>query len=299
MRFNGSAIATLICVLLLLVALWFQPELPVVADSVSKSEQEYSAPSARPVTPTPVPAQREIVPKTMVLEPFAATCRADVEARLNAPIPEITFEQLPLRDVLTELTELSGITIYFDQEELGVVIDPDISVDVHAVADSMSFKTLIARFVLEPNDLVYVVRDRFLVIMSYDKSLVASAEVVIYDCRDLVWGARRAGSRNRFDDSSGVRRTGAPDLRGRRNGAPGGTELSSGIRIASELHLMQLIQSTIRNEDYPWDDGSGVYYDEHVGSIEAANGLLVIRTLPTIHERVQSLLDTLRQTMQK
>lgn len=290
MRFNGSAIATLSCVLLLLVALWFQPELPVVADSVSKSEQEYSAPSARPVTPTPVPAQREIVPKTMVLEPFAATCRADVEARLNAPVPEITWEQLPLRDVLTELTKLSGITIYFDQEELGDVIDPDVPVDVHAVADSMSFKTLIARFVLEPNDLVYVVRDRFLVIMSYEKSLVASAEIVIYDCRDLITGVLRNPASVRENSNFGQSYS-----------APGGMVPSGGTPITSELQLMQLIQFTIRNEDYPWDDGSYGYAggDENVGTIEGMHGLLIVQTIPSMHERIQQLLDSLRFAIKK
>lgn len=290
MRFNGSAIATLICALLLLAALWFQPELPLVADSEVKPEQHNSDRSYRPVKPRSSSEQRETGPKTMVLEPFAASCRADVEARLDAPAPEITWDQLPLRDVLTELTKLSGITIYFDQEELGDVIDPDVPVEVHAVADTMSFRTLINRFVLEPNDLTFVVRDRFLVIMSYEKSLVASKEVVIYDCRDLITGVLRNPASVR--DNSNFNQRYLP---------PGGMGPSGGTPITSELQLMQLIQFTIRNEDYPWDDGSYGYAggDENVGTMEGMHGLLIVQTIPSMHERIQQLLDSLRFAIKK
>lgn len=214
-------------------------------------------------------------PRTMKkTELYTELSRARIEAILGEPIPEVNFFQVPLREVLVELKKLTGIDMYFDPEELGDMIDPDAPIDVEAAGDSMTFKTLIEEFILGPNDLVFVIRDNFLRVMSYDKSLT-QYEFAVYNCRDLLVGrpAQRAAAAQIGD--SGVEET-FSDIGAR------------------EQQLIEIIRSMLASEDSPWDDRAGAFHVDMI-RIEAFNGMLVIRARRKIQEQVRQLLRLLRE----
>jgi hypothetical protein len=258
---------------------------------------------------------------------FPQLSRARIDAVLAEPVPEVKIPQYPLREVLAELKTLTGIDIYFDQEELGDVIDPDFPIDVAVAENSMTFKTLIEDFILAPNDLVYVIRDNHLVIMSYDKHLTTpdAAQLVLYNCRDLLVGIPVQPAHEVQRGVSGGEGAKSPDGEtvdpeenapatrnenlhqiGMGNGFGGGgfgqgaatpkseQEAFSDIG-AREQQLVELIRLTVRHEDYPWTDGSNRNF-QYGGTIQAFNGMLVVRTLPEMHEQIRQLLRLLRES---
>lgn len=215
-------------------------------------------------------------------ELFVERSRARIEAILADPIPDIEFQQKPLKSVLVELKKLTGISMHFDEEELGDIIDPDVPITVHADAGSMTYKTLIEEFILGPNDLEIVIRDNFLIVMSYDKHLVdpAANELIIYNCRDLFVGIPVQPPAAEASDD--------PSIAGQ------GRELNTDIGDR-EQQLVNLVRMTIRREDSPWDDGGPVII-EYMQTIEAINGMLVVRARPEAHKQVRQLLRLLRQS---
>lgn len=123
---------------------------------------------------------------------FKELSQARIEAILAEPIPEVSFFQQPLREVVVGLNEMTGINIFFDPEELGDIIDPDVPVEVQLAENSVTFETLL-NFILEPNDLTFVIRENYLVIMSYDKWIGTpeATKLVVYNCRDLIEPLRK------------------------------------------------------------------------------------------------------------
>lgn len=297
MRYTQGTVATLACGILLLLVLWFQPETPVVSDAVAESKREDSTTEAAPSQtgasiPRPV-AGTQTVAKPDVPWSSAGANQSPVEAKLAELIPAVKFDGLPLHEVLVELTKLTGITMYFDQEEIGDVIDPDVPIYVEAAAGDMSFETLLSDFILAPNDLVFVIRDNFLVIMSYDKSLVTpeATKVVVYDCRDLVPSFGSSGaSRARLSER-------LRELADNRIGA-GAMNLTVPPPSDAELRFMWVIVNTVHPGSWVMA-GRYVpnpeldYYDIY-GSINCFDGLVVVRHSRDVHREIEELLQKLR-----
>lgn len=270
MRFTRKTLTVTACGLLSLAACLPHVDWPVVSNADAQC---------------PVPAKSRTMKKA---ELFTELSRAKIKAILAEPIPDVRFDQLPLREVLVGLKELTGINFYFDAEELGDLIDPDLPIVVNVAANSMTYKTLIEEFILEPNDLVIVIRDNHLNVMSYEKSLT-EYEVVVYDCRDLL-AAMSANATKRDDGGGGHESTTGLVS----EGGLGATA------SAPERQLIEVIYSKVIHEDSPWDDGgaySGVK-DPYVGTISAVNGLLVVRQTQAVHEQVEHLLNLLRSATQ-
>lgn len=297
MRYSGPSIVSVVCGILLLAVLWRQPETPAVSNAAVGTKPVRATSAAIPVaakTPTADSTETAAVVQMEVPGSFLPDSETGVEAMLAAPIPDITFEQTPLRDVLTKLTELTGIGMVFDPEEVGDTIDPDVPVDIHAAANSMTFETLLSDFILAPNDLVFIVRDQFLVIMSYDKSLATpeSMKIAVYDCRDLIPSA----------ESSDELRTLLSDrLTEMAKDGQGTTALNRGFPAPSvaDQRFMMVIATTVapgswfiagRFLQHPDSD----WYDLY-GSINCVNGLLVIRHTRKVHKEVRELLRKLRE----
>lgn len=92
------------------------------------------------------------------------------------------FFQMPLREVILDIAANKRIPIIFDPEEVGDVIDPDVPIDLQL--SGVTLRTIL-KFILEPNDLVYIIDDEVLKIMSYEKSLTEYF-VYVYPVGDLV-----------------------------------------------------------------------------------------------------------------
>ena len=88
---------------------------------------------------------------------------------------------MPLREVLADIAASKRIPIVIDPEEVGDVIDPDVPIDLQL--SGVTLRTIL-KFILEPNDLVYVIDDEVMKIMSYDKSLTQFF-VYVYPVGDL------------------------------------------------------------------------------------------------------------------
>lgn len=284
MRFKNSTTLAA-CAVLVLAALWSRLDLPALPNADAQSASLVTQ-QADEKTPS-----------------FAEQSRARIEAKLGEPIPDVTILQQPLREVLVKLKELTGIVMYFDSEELGDVIDPDVPITVKVDADSMTFNTLINEFILGPEDLEFVICDNFMVVMSYDKyrSIPEATQLVVYNCRDLLAGIPDQPAAAATSGVSGGEAAMDPDRWMTAPGEPGGmsVERSYSDIGAREQQLVNLIIGmTISNEESPWDD-SGPLSVENVGSVEAFNGMLVTRGLPEMHEQVQELLRLLHESSKK
>lgn len=308
MRCSHRTLITATCATLVLAVCWLIVDLTVTSNAAAQSGP---------------PATAQTIKKGDLFEELG---RSRIEAILDEPVPEIKIQQMPLREVLAELKTLTGIAMYFDPEELGDVIDPEVPTTVDVGENSITYNTLIKEFILAPNDLTFVIRHNSLVIMSYDKSLVSpdAVQLVVYNCRDLLVGIpdRRARAvPGGVSGGDGVESPeGESDAPGETTPATtenlhqfgrgkgigtgglglGGLEAMPAQETFSDIgarqqQLIDLIRLIVINEDFPWDDGSSPG-NELVATIKSFNGLLVIRTFPEDHEKVRRLLRLLRES---
>jgi hypothetical protein len=124
--------------------------------------------------------ERRKVWKRTNLRKNSPTEEAIIQA-LDEPY-EAEFFQMPLREVIDDIAANKRIPIKFDPEEVGDVIDPDTPIDLQL--SGVSLRTVL-KFILEPIDLVYVIDDEVMKIMSFDKSLTEYF-VYVYPVGDLV-----------------------------------------------------------------------------------------------------------------
>jgi hypothetical protein len=289
MRYTYGMIASVTCAILVLAAFWPAPEVQNVA-----AQSETAALSGPLAVAQPVKES----------DSLDALNRARIEAILAEPIPEIKFQNMPLREVLAELQTLTGINMYFDPEELGDAIDPEDPVTVDLDENSVTYESLIKEYVLGENILTFVIRHNSLMIMTYDKYLAypPAVQLVIYNCRDLLLGFPLPSAIERPVENAGGED--ANSLDGASLGETGPAQPEPDEKTVTgienrEQQLADLIRSTVGNEDFPWADDSNSAYDEQIATIQTYNGLLIIRTLPEIHEQVRQFLRLLRESTEE
>jgi hypothetical protein len=162
--------------------------------------------------------------------------------------------------------------------------------------NSVTYNTLIKEYVLEPNQLVFVIRHNSLLVMSYEKYLAypPAVQLVLYNCRDILVGLPIPTEPSHHSGGEGVK-----SLDGESLEKSGPTQLEPDQETftdieAREQQLADLIRSTVRNEDFPWTYGSNL--DEQCATIQAFDGLLVVRALPETHEQLRRFLRLLRES---
>jgi hypothetical protein len=147
----------------------------------------------------------------------------------------------------------------------------------------------ILEVLLEPMNLTSRVRDGLLVITTPDRS----AEVQVYDCRDLIpgpWDARpRSGDGGGPLPQGGFGGAPGPDAPPNVGSAPLGGGFSS-MNIGSSSPkgeaLIRSITATIDTNG--WMENGGQF------GISEFEGMLVVRQTQPVHREIQQLLDKLR-----
>lgn len=301
MRYTYGTIAAMTCSILVLATFWPHADGPAIQNLVAQSEKEEPGDeeSGLGADASELPAESKTKDGTSS-DPFEGS-RERIEAILEKPY-QAEYFQVPLSEVLGDLNVNTGVSIQFDPITAGD-IDWEDQIFLQTGPDTMSIKTMLKDFILGPRDLVYIIQDNFLMVTTYEQYLERGGEVVVYDCRDLVQpGGRFVGaleSGNEFAEvnfqfgSKRVYGAGGESIP-QEEDVPRTTKPAP---TPDEAQLIEVIRSTIKHPDFEWDDGTAV--GSFTSTIEAYKGYLIVQTLPGIHERVEELLELLREKMDK
>ncbi|HCO26940.1 MAG TPA: hypothetical protein DIT97_29490, partial [Gimesia maris] len=108
---------------------------------------------------------------------------------LQQPI-SLTMEEMPLSEVLREISRQSGINLFLDSlglQEVGLTPKTPVTIEVKGIKSKSVLNLL-----LEPMDLAYIIRDEVVVITSRTRSL-GKPYVVSYPVADLAVPVPLAG----------------------------------------------------------------------------------------------------------
>lgn len=291
MRYTYGTIAAVTCAILVLATFWPEPEGPVMPNVIAQLEPtEGTAGDTAQATPN---TAAESNPTESAIPNGFASRRERIEAKLEEPYGEISFIQWPLREVIADISREAEIPMVFDAHLLGSEIDPDVPVEVQFGANTISVKTLLNDLVIKValgKEYGYVIRDGYVLITSLENT----TEVAVYNCRDLL--------------------APSPDPGGMVGMMPGGAGLAGGYEgemygmgsmgsampppTASDQHLMRVIVNTVAPESWIVA-GRPVSEKGGTGSIDAINGMIVIKHTREVHEEVQQLLKLLRDAKQE
>jgi hypothetical protein len=292
MRYTYGTIAAVTCAILVLATFWPRPEGPVMPNVVAQSEPTESAESDSAQTTPSDSAQGDQV-EAAHSNSFANR-REKIEAKLEEPYGAIEFFQMPLREAVADFSTQTGITVVYDPYLIGEQIDPDVPVDLELGANIISAKTLLNDFLIKATigkDYGYVIRDGYVLITSLENT----TEVAVYNCRDLLAPAAVP------NEMAGIMGGAAGMAEG--YGGEMGYEMmhESGAMgpampppTASDQHLMRVIINTVAPESWIVS-GKPVSPEGGTGSIDAINGMIVIKHTREVHEEVQELLKLLRE----
>ncbi|WP_417388085.1 hypothetical protein [Gimesia sp.] len=181
---------------------------------------------------------------------------------LQQPI-SLTMEEMPLSEVLREISRRSGINLFLDSfglEEVGLTPRTPVTIEVKGIKSKSVLNLL-----LEPLDLAYVMRDEVVVITSRTRSL-GKPYVASYPVADLAVPIPLAGPVP-ADETASAANTPAIDFES----------------------LIDLIQSTVDPDSWETVGGNGSIRPH------AASQSLVIRQTSQTHQRIEDLLTRLRR----
>jgi hypothetical protein len=231
---------------------------------------------------------------------------------------DVDYDGVPLKDVMANLTQETGITFHLSLKKLE---EASVSADspVHSRFRKIRLSTLLD-LMLKDFELTYVENDDIIVITTPEDA-ESKLLIRVYDCRDLlamaappgadkfVPAAARSGVTERggmfsVEDgvvakpgSGGARASpqlasaSQPPLAGGGLGSAGGL----GGEIAQPLtehdlrasRLMKIIITSVDNQT--WDEVGGP------GSISEYNGLIVVSQTAETHKKVERVFDMLRE----
>lgn len=288
MRYTYGTIAAVSCSILVLATFWPQQRGPAMPSLLAQSETESPAGFGVELLDD---ANETVVPAV----PFQGS-KERIAAKLAEPLSTVEYVQMTFRDVIFDLSQMTGLTITIDPSLLNGELDPDALVDLEFPENAVSTRTLLefAFKSIQCDDFVgYTIRDNIVLITSREDT----TEVVIYNCRDLIYPeppqAAQAGGR----ESGGVGAKVNHQLGGGYGGLGGGEAMYGGVPGMGimppnpEQQLIEVITGTIDRES--WSESGGP------GSIQSINGLIVINHTREVHDQVKNLLQLLRNAMQE
>jgi hypothetical protein len=306
MRYTFGTAAALAAAILITTAFWPESkQAPVGAMGVVEAQD--SGKGAAPATKLPLAGG-----------PADNSDKAVVEAKLSRRLEEgFELMDVPLRDALEQLGELLGVDIIIDPSiagEEGLSLDVQVTVQIRRT--KISGRAALD-LVLEPAKLSYTFRDGLIMVTIPQNA----NQIQVYNVRDLV--------RQSHDSygGSGMPMGGAPGMMGP-GGSMGPSGMSSmgrsagmmmaGMAAGGGAHaegsvgmgglgggmggggtpairetnsLAELIATTI--DPASWDGEGG-----H-GSIIQYQELLVVKNSQTVHGKIRTLLEMMRETAQR
>lgn len=293
MRYTYGTIAAVTCAILVLATFWPEPKGPVLPDAVAQSKS--TADDAGDSGQAPAEAAADSGQAESANSKTFDNRREIIEAKLKESYGAVEFFQMPLREVIADISRETEIPMVFDPHLLGDEIDPDMPVDVQFGANLISVKTLLNDFIIKGHlgkEFGYVIRDGYVLITSLENT----TEVAVYNCRDLLAPAGvPGGMAGMMAGGAGI----APGYgEGEMGDAYGMDYMGPGSVMppptASDQHLMRVIVNTVAPDTWIVA-GQPVSQKGGTGSIDAINGLIVIKHTREVHEEVQELLKLLRE----
>lgn len=247
-------------------------------------------------------------------EELAKQAAAVAEARLTAPSTddsmeannesakkllaermEATFEQQPLAEVLSFLAERLSLEVHSQRGEIeaaGLSLDAPVTLKFKSVRGDMLLDLALRQ--VSP-DLGYMIRDGIVIVATRD-ALSGNQVVRVYNCRDLLAAvATVAPPAPSVNPGSAVPPGANPAA-----ASPGGAAMLPGMSGAGGMggffgelpktpagQLQQVIRTAIAPES--WDQNGGA------GTMEEFGGLLVVNQSEAVHDRIERLLQMLRE----
>jgi hypothetical protein len=215
--------------------------------------------------------------------PAAAANQATLQEKLKQRI-DVDVVEMPLKDVCQMLSERTGIQIFLQLkklEEASVSADTPITKTFKQVRLST-----VLELMLKDLELTYVEKDGLLLITTPEDA-EATMEIRVYDCRDILAMAAPVGA-----DKLVVPAARPAEPKSNTGFDPFSRLKTESNRPISEhdLKAMQLRSLVEANVDADsWRSVGGP------GEISEFNGLIVVTQTAQTHEKVERLLDMLRQ----
>ncbi|HLJ09641.1 MAG TPA: permease prefix domain 1-containing protein [Planctomycetaceae bacterium] len=311
MRYTFGTAAALAASLLLATAFWPQGQVsPLASRAIAQGVAKEGG------KPTPA-----------AVAPVGDKERSAVEAKLAKRIGKIDLGDMPLSDALEFLSDQIDVDILINRTSIQEAeLATEKTVNLHVKRANLTARAALD-LVLEPLGLSYTIRDGLIVVTT----AAEANQVQVYNIRDLLpqTGAGAEGRASNGDEPGGSRMSammgrggkargkggammsgmgmgggamGAPGMGG---GAPGmmagggaaggmgggggmGMGLGLGMIVRHTDSLADVIATTI--EPGSWDSAGGT------GSIVQYHELLVVKNSQTVHGKIKSLLEMMRQS---
>lgn len=246
-------------------------------------------------------------------KPADKSSESELTAKLNKRI-DAEFIETPLKDALQILSDSTGIQFYIKQkrlEDLGVSVDAAVTKNLRQVRVSTLLDLM-----FEELDLTYYEKDDLIVITSHEDA-IATMEVRVYDCRDLLElasvgpgpaGGGARGQRGGFfgavrgesqlaDAAATAPQDVLAQFGGGGLGGPAAGEGDAGGMSPDPMPVSehdgkarQLIDVIVTSVDPDsWTDIGGP------GSISEFGGLIVVSQSARTHKKVEHVLNMLRE----
>lgn len=224
---------------------------------------------------------------------------------------DLNFQDTPLKDVVSDLTELTGVTFYLARKKLE---EASVSQDtpVNSAFKNVRLRTWL-EIVLKEFELTYLFKDDIILITTPEDA-ESKRVICVYDCRDILAADSRSKNGNRTSDQpASESQTGEStdaaqlltpeELRNSRGhnlmGGSLGGDLGQNIpnrdaflrSLTEEGRKAELLLDVVIISVAPdtWDQVGGP------GSITEFGGLIVVSQTQLVQDEVERLFDMLRQ----
>jgi general secretion pathway protein D len=224
---------------------------------------------------------------------------------------DLRFQDTPLKDVVSDLTELTGVTFYLAQKKLEEAsVSPD--TPVNSAFKNIRLRTWLD-IALKEFELTYLLKDDIILITTPEDA-ESKLVICVYDCRDILATASRSkngtktsdqpASESQTGESTHAARLLTPEelrnSRGRNQmGGSLGGDIGQNIphrdaflrSLTEEGRKAELLLDVVIISVAPdtWDQVGGP------GSITEFGGLIVVSQTQLVQDEVERLFDMLRE----